>query len=191
MNTDAKRFYALLGVHPSCSDEDIRTAFRRRAKELHPDAETGDAVAFIRLKRAYDTLIDPAARARYDRVSTARLRRASFAAEPPPPPRARAGRSGGVSIRRYFVAFLLIGGLSFGAIQAMISYAEIPAPSAPHPVSLLSRETGKEASLGDGRAASAAPTGFWDTTTADGSPRSAPAEARIAPRKQLGSFGAE
>ena len=67
MHTDAKHYYAVLGVDPVASEEIIRSAFRRRAKELHPDAEAGDASAFILLKRAYDTLMDPKGRAAYDR----------------------------------------------------------------------------------------------------------------------------
>ena len=68
MSTDAKRYYAVLGVDPLASAEAIHVAFRRRAKELHPDAQSGDATAFILLKRAYDTLHNPVDRAAYDRV---------------------------------------------------------------------------------------------------------------------------
>lgn len=190
MHTDRKRYYALLGLDPSSSIDDIRIAFRRRAKELHPDAETGDATAFIRLKRAYDTLNDPAARARYDRASTARVRRAmSTASEPPLPQRTRSSRSGGVGIVRYFVAFLFMGGLSFGAIEAMISYAEPPAAAASHPVSLLTTETGK-GDLRAGRTSSVG-NGFWDPTSPDGTPRD---PASDTPRKRsnaLGAFTAE
>lgn len=173
MNTDAKRYYAVLGLDPRCSDEDIRSAFRRRAKQLHPDSVSGDATAFIRLKRAYDTLSDPASRAHYDRASNARVRRAMHAAfDPPLPPRVRVSRPGGMSFARYFVAFLFMGGLSFGAIEALISnYADEPPTGSSHLLSLLARETAKDDSPSVARAATTAASGFWDPSSPDGTPR--------------------
>jgi curved DNA-binding protein CbpA len=60
--------YALLGVDPGASDEQIRTAFRRLALKWHPD-RGGPDVTFIfqRLQAAYAVLSDPAARREYDR----------------------------------------------------------------------------------------------------------------------------
>jgi molecular chaperone DnaJ len=63
-------YYALLGVAPDASDDDIKRAYRRMARELHPDSTGGDAPAEARFKevtRAYEVLRDPARRARYDR----------------------------------------------------------------------------------------------------------------------------
>ena len=63
-------FYELLGVAPDASAEDIKRAYRKRARELHPDANPGDAEAeqeFKELARAYETLRDPQKRAHYDR----------------------------------------------------------------------------------------------------------------------------
>lgn len=192
MHTDAKRYYALLGLDPTCSDEDIRGAFRRRAKEMHPDAESGNATAFIHLKRAYDVLSDPARRARYDRASNASVRRAMRASLVPPPPPPRSRRSGGVSFARYFVAFLFMGGLSFGAIEAMISYADVPSAGTPHPASLLaagSRETGKDdAKTGAKTGEQATGSGFWDSSSPDGTPRDA-ADDRTLLRKRSNDAG--
>src|ERR1700675_4527745 len=62
--------YALLGVSPEASDEDIKRAYRARARELHPDTNQGDPTSEARFKEvtvAYEVLRDPERRARYDR----------------------------------------------------------------------------------------------------------------------------
>lgn len=185
MNIDAKRYYALLGLDPACSDEDIRAAFRRRAKEVHPDSQSGSVSAFIRLKRAYDTLSDPVSRARYDRANNSKVRRAIRATDVPTMPR-RGPRPGGVGLMRYFVAFLFMGGVSFGAIEAMISYADGPSPIVPHPVSLLATETAKETT---GHTAAAAPTGFWDPANPTGVTRDTVAEEAAHRSKSARALG--
>ncbi|ACT58960.1 DnaJ C-terminal domain-containing protein [Hirschia baltica] len=62
--------YAALGVAKSATDKEIKSAYRKLAKELHPDVRPNDAPAEARFKRvsaAFSLLSDPDKRALYDR----------------------------------------------------------------------------------------------------------------------------
>ena len=67
----AKRdYYEVLGVGRSADEKDLKAAYRKLAKQLHPDANPGDAKTeskFKELNEAYDVLKDPQKRAAYDR----------------------------------------------------------------------------------------------------------------------------
>ena len=68
----AKDLYEILGVSKDASDAEIKKAFRRRARELHPDVnKAADAEdQFKELNEAYDVLSDTNKRAQYDRFGT-------------------------------------------------------------------------------------------------------------------------
>jgi len=59
--------YATLGVSRNASDEDIRRAFRKLAKELHPDISKGNEERFKKVSSAYEILGDPEKRRAFDR----------------------------------------------------------------------------------------------------------------------------
>lgn len=66
----AKRpdFYSLLGIPRSSTQEEIRRAYLRSAKRLHPDANVGpgETELFLDAQQAYQVLSDPAKRSAYD-----------------------------------------------------------------------------------------------------------------------------
>ncbi len=71
----AKRcYYETLSVERTASDEQIKTAFRKQAKQCHPDHYPGDKSAehrFKEINEAYEVLKDPDKRAAYDRFGHA------------------------------------------------------------------------------------------------------------------------
>ena len=67
-------YYEVLGVQRSCSIEDVKAAYRKLAKEHHPDRHFGDKGAehrFKEINEAYDVLKDNDKRAAYDRFGHA------------------------------------------------------------------------------------------------------------------------
>jgi molecular chaperone DnaJ len=63
--------YEIIGVAKDASDDEIKRAYRRKARELHPDAG-GDEEQFKELTTAYEVLRNPQARANYDRYGDPR-----------------------------------------------------------------------------------------------------------------------
>ncbi|MGD0698178.1 MAG: DnaJ domain-containing protein [Terriglobia bacterium] len=86
-------FYDILGVAPTASADDIKTAYRHLAMQFHPDKTPGANKAvqhliedkFKELQEAYDTLKDGARRAQYD--ASLELLRSEEYYQPPPQPR--------------------------------------------------------------------------------------------------------
>ena len=73
-------FYIVLGLERAASVGDIKRAYKRLARRYHPDINPGDRLAaaqFRQIAEAYETLVDPDRRRRYD---------ATGSAMPPPEP---------------------------------------------------------------------------------------------------------
>lgn len=78
-----KNYYHILGVDADASEDEIRSAFRTKAKELHPDVNPSPEAheQFLECQQAYSFLIDKAQRQNYDtmmhaeKISDADLRR--------------------------------------------------------------------------------------------------------------------
>ncbi len=64
-------YYEILGVEPTCSPAEIKSSFRKKAKELHPDLKPANHKSSEELMRvlldAYEVLSDPLRRSDYDR----------------------------------------------------------------------------------------------------------------------------
>jgi DnaJ-class molecular chaperone len=81
--------YRTLGVGRDASTREIRRAYRRLARQHHPDLNPADGAGrFVAISGAYKVLSDPEAKARYDRTLTA-------TPSPSPRPHPPAPRVGG------------------------------------------------------------------------------------------------
>ena len=68
-STDFRDYYSILGLGKTASADDIKQAYRKLARQYHPDMNPGDATAEARFKdvnEAYEVLSDPDKRQKYD-----------------------------------------------------------------------------------------------------------------------------
>jgi curved DNA-binding protein len=69
MNHEFKDYYAVLGVPPDADEQAIKQAYRKLARQYHPDVNPGDKQAeerFKEINEAYQALSDPERRRKYD-----------------------------------------------------------------------------------------------------------------------------
>lgn len=74
MAEQKRDYYEVLGISRNASDEDIKKAYRKLAKQYHPDLNPGDKTAEARFKEvneAYEVLSDKDKKARYDQFGHA------------------------------------------------------------------------------------------------------------------------
>lgn len=78
-------YYEVLGVSRDCSEQELKSAYRKQAMKYHPDRNPGDHVAeekFKEASEAYQVLSDADKRAAYDRFGHAGLGNSGFGAGP-------------------------------------------------------------------------------------------------------------
>jgi curved DNA-binding protein len=93
-----KDYYAVLGVPRSASAKEIKSAFRKKAKEYHPDLNPQHAEKFKELNEAFEVLGDEEKRKRYDTLGSNWQHGANF------DPRQAAGM-GGFNVEDLFSGF--------------------------------------------------------------------------------------
>ncbi len=80
-------YYSILGVSQNASEQDIKTAYRKLARQLHPDLNPGDKQAeekFKEVNEAHEILSDPQKRSQYDLYGRWQQQSASNSSYTPP-----------------------------------------------------------------------------------------------------------
>jgi len=84
----AKSYFAILGITSAATPDEVRSAYRRLAKEYHPDHFEGDSGVFRQIQEAYSILGNSRRRAEYEqslRRSSVKIRRMEYPGTYPEP----------------------------------------------------------------------------------------------------------
>src|SRR5205085_9555612 len=76
----ARSLYESLGVSKNATPDEIKKAYRKLVREVHPDRSPGNEERFKEVQGAYDVLSDPEKRTQYDRLGTTNGRPGGFGA---------------------------------------------------------------------------------------------------------------
>jgi hypothetical protein len=159
--------YDELGVEPSADQERLHRAYRRRARQLHPDLHASEqsGTDMQRLNEIWAVLGDPESRRRYDQQLTGPPRPARPSdplpdAAPPPPtpdePRARTGHLGSFGLLRPSVIILAVLFLIF-IVTAYAGHSPAAGPGIAPTVTASSSVTAVNHTVASGGAAVTAP----------------------------------
>ena len=120
MAADVRGYYSALGLKPGASADAVRQAFRRLAKECHPDRPgcVDGGQRFRRIAEAYEALSDATLKSGYDAAPEASS--PNQAPPPPPPPKVEPVKCevcGNVTAQPRRLAFWRVTGLVLGAAR--------------------------------------------------------------------------
>lgn len=116
LNKDPKGYYAALGLDPSADSDQIKAAFRERAKQVHPDYNSGPEAeaAFQRISEAYRVLRDPLSRLDYASFGDGGLPADTIRLQP-------CSRCGKISAQPRFLVFHQVRCVLFSVRNATLS----------------------------------------------------------------------
>jgi molecular chaperone DnaJ len=134
-------YYEVLGLTPDAGHRAIREAYRRLAREHHPDRRAGRAVRMAEINEAYRVLRDPARRAAYDAaVASGRGSAGTTSAQPPrvtTMPRPPTRRVDPTPARYPWKLALVMAAIGAGVV--LVGAALYEPPEEPRPDNVLQR----------------------------------------------------
>src|ERR1700712_4057744 len=124
---DYKDYYTIMGVARTATQDEIKRAYRKLAKKLHPDVskEKNAEARFKEMQEAYEVLKDPEKRAAYDQLGS--NYRAGQEFRPPPDWEQQFARGGGGRTHRGSADFSDFFSSLFGGEQDSFVQSEADA----------------------------------------------------------------